>query len=323
MPPKKIYPESKNKKTEPLVKEVWESKIKQKPSLNKHISYSQLNTFTNCQRQWYLQYLKKLAPYQPSIHACFGSAMHETIQTWLEVLYHGKVKDAMAMDLSDLLYKNMMQSYKVNKAQSGHEHFSTPEQLTEFWLDGKHILEYLKKKRGGYFSTKSDKLAGVETLLYQEIRPGVMFKGFIDLVFYNDVTERWTVIDIKTSTSGWNDYAKKDNSKIAQILLYKEFFSKQFDIPIDKIDVEYFIVKRRVPKDADFAAMQKRVQLFRPPSGKIKRGQALSLMNTFVTTAVDENGEYIDKEYPTSPSKWGCNFCAFKEMRICPDAVLN
>lgn len=322
MPPKKIYPDRIKKKANPLVKEVWESKIKQKPSANKHISYSQLSSFTNCQRQWYLQYVKRLAPYQASIHACFGTAMHETIQTWLETIYHDKVKTANEMDLNKLLYENMVKSYKINKAQNSHQDFSNADELNMFWLDGKHILDYLKKKRGGYFSTKSDRLAGVETLLYQELRPGVVFKGFIDLVFYNENTERWTIIDIKTSTKGWNDFAKKDDTKIAQILLYKEFFAKQFNIPIDKIDVEYFIVKRRVPKDADFAAMQKRVQIFRPPSGKIKRGQAISTMNTFVSTAVDSSGEYIDKEYPTSPSKWGCNFCAFKEMRICPDAVL-
>jgi CRISPR/Cas system-associated exonuclease Cas4 (RecB family) len=187
---------------------------------------------------------------------------------------------------------------------------------------GLHLVNFLKKKRAAYFSTKSDKLAGIETLLYQEIRPGVMFKGFIDLVFYNTNTEEWTIIDIKTSTSGWNEYAKKDDSKIAQILLYKEFFSKQFDIPIDKVNVEYFILKRRVPVEADFASMQKRVQEFRPPSGKIKRGQAMSSMQNFVKTAINDVGEYIDKEYPTNPSKWNCNFCAFKEMRICPDAIL-
>lgn len=321
--PKKIYTERVKVKSNPLVKEVWESKLKQKPSENKHISYSQLSTFANCQRQWYLQYVKKLAPYQASIHAAFGTAMHETIQTWLEALYHGKVKDAMDMDLNALLYDNLIKSYKMNKAMNGHEHFSTSEELNMFYLDGKHILNFLKKKRGVYFSTKNDRLAGVETLLYQELRPGVKFKGFIDLVMYNEVLDEWTIIDIKTSTSGWNDYAKKDDNKIAQILLYKEFFSAQFDIPIDKINVEYFILKRRVPKDAEFAAMERRVQQFRPPSGKIKRGQAMSLMNNFVETAVDKNGEYIDKEYPTNPSKWGCNFCAFKEMRICPDAVLG
>jgi len=34
---KRIYPEGKTKKKNPLVKQVWESKIKQSPSKNKHI----------------------------------------------------------------------------------------------------------------------------------------------------------------------------------------------------------------------------------------------------------------------------------------------
>ena len=311
------------KKLKGKVKQVWESKLKQSPSKNKHISYSQLSSFATCQRQWYLTYVKNLAPYDPSIHAVFGTAMHETIQSWLETMYHGKVKDAMDMNLDQLLYDNMIKAYKAQKAQNGHEHFSTTDELTQFWLDGKHILNYLKKKRGGYFSTKTMQLAGVETLLYQELRPGVKFKGFIDLVFYHPNNDSWTIMDIKTSTSGWSDFAKKDDKKISQILLYKEFFSKQFDIPIDKISVEYFILKRRVPAEADYAIMQRRVQEFRPPSGKIKRGKALSLMNNFVETAVDMNGEYIEKEYPTSTEKWACKFCVFQNMKICPDAILG
>jgi len=305
------------------VKEVWESKLKQKPSKNKHISYSQLSSFATCQKQWYLKYVKKLAPYEPSIHATFGTAVHETVQTWLTTLYHDKVKAANEMDLDALLYSNMVKAYKSTKAQNSYQEFTSLEEMNMFYLDGKHILNFLKKKRGVYFSTKGTYLAGVETLLYQEIRPGVKFKGYIDLVFYNENTDMWTIVDIKTSTSGWNNDAKKDSIKLSQIILYKEFFAKQFNIPIDKINVEYFILKRKVPKDAEFAAMERRVQQFRPPSGKIKTGQAVSLMNNFVQTAVDVEGNYIDKDYPTTPSRSGCMYCAFKKMRICPDAVLG
>ena len=187
------------------MKEVWESKLKQKPSQNKHISYSQLNSFANCQKQWYLQYVKKLAPYEGSIHAMFGTAMHETIQTWLTTLYYDKVKTANEMDLDALLYENMVKAYKSTKAQNSFQEFTSLDEMNMFYLDGKHILNFLKKKRGGYFSTKGTYLAGVETLLYQELRPGVQFKGFIDLVFYSEVLDEWTIIDIKTSTSGWND----------------------------------------------------------------------------------------------------------------------
>ena len=309
------------KKLPKIVKEVWESKIKQSPKTNKHISYSQLSSFATCEKQWYLTYVKRLAPYQPSIHAVFGTAMHETIQSWLEVLYHDKVKTANEMDLDALLYENMIKAYKGQKAQNAHEHFTDQKEMNMFYLDGKHILNFLKKKRGGYFSTKGVYLAGIETLLYQELRPGVVFKGLIDLVFYDERVDEWTIMDIKTSTSGWNKFAKNDDKRKSQILLYKEFFSRQFSIPIEKINVEYFIVKRKVPVEAEFASMQKRVQEFRPSDGPRKMKQAVNLMENFVHKAVDIKGNYIDKDYPTSPSRDACRFCAIKEMRLCPDAV--
>ena len=309
------------KKTPKIVKEVWKSSIQEDRAKNKHISYSQLSIFATCQKQWADRYIKGLAPYTPSIHTVFGSAFHETMQSWLEVLYHGKVKDADEMDVDSLLYENMIKEYQSSKKQNGGEHLSTLEELQMFWLDGKHIFEFLKKKRRAYFTTKGVYLAGIETLLYQELRPGVMFKGFIDLVFYDERVDEWTIVDIKTSTKGWNKWAKADDKKKAQLLLYKEFFSKQFNIPLDKIKVEYFIVKRRIPKDAEFAAMQKRVQEFRPTDGPRKMKEAVGLMENFVSQAVGMDGNYLEKEYPTNPSKNACRFCPIKELRLCPDAI--
>lgn len=310
-----------SKKLKGKVKQVWESKTTQEPEKNKHISYSQLSSFATCQQQWYLTYVEKLAPYTPSIHTVFGTALHETVQSWLEVLYHGKVKDADQMDLHTLLYNNLSKEYQKQK-ESNNGHFTTQEELSMFYLDGVHILDYLKRKRTAYFTTKQVYLAGIETLLYQELRPGVVFKGYIDLVFYDERVDEWLIVDIKTSTSGWNKYAKEDEIKKSQILLYKEFFSRQFDIPKEKIKVEYFIVKRKIPVEAEFASMQKRVQSFKPADGVFKMKKAVQLMENFVQTAVDDSGEYIRKQYPTSPSKNTCRFCVFKENRTCKDAIL-
>lgn len=298
------------KKLKGLVKKVWESKIKQSPSKYKHISYSSLSTYNKCPKLWELQYLRGSVPFKQSIYTCFGTAMHETMQEWLQVMYHDKVKSAMDMNVDQLLYSNMIKAYKAGKAQNGHEHFSSEKELTEFWIDGKHILEFLKKKKNAYFTTKNMQLAGIETLLYQEIKPGVVFKGLIDLVFYHPNTDRWTVMDIKTSTRGWSANQKKNPNLTAQVVLYKEFFSKQFDIPKDKIDVEFFIVKRRVPKDAEFAAAMRRVQQFSPASGPRKTKQVLESMNKFMDDVLDENNQFIDKEYSCSSPLGKCSNCA-------------
>ena len=299
-----------SKKLKGKVKEVWESKLKQTPSKNKHISYSSISTYNKCPKLWELQYLRGAIPFTQNIYTCFGTAMHETIQEWLTVMYHDSVKAANEINLHDLLYANMIKAYKSGKAQMGHEHFSSQEEMTQFWIEGKHILDFLVKKRAAYFSTKTMMLSGVETLLYQEIRPGVVFKGLVDLVFYHPTVDRWTIMDIKTSTSGWRDSQKKNPNLTAQVILYKEFFAKQFNIDKDKIDVEFFIVKRRVPKDAEFASMQKRVQEFSPNAGPRKTKQVLEQMNRFISDVVDENGEYIDKEYKCTNPFGKCEHCS-------------
>jgi len=298
------------KKLKGLVKKVWESKIKQSPSKNKHISYSSLSTYNKCPKLWELQYLRGEVPFKQNIYTCFGTAMHETMQTWLETMYHDKVKTGMEMDLDQLLYDNMVKSYKQGKAQNGHEHFSSEKELTQFWIEGKNILSYLKKKKNAYFTTKTMQLAGIETLLYQEIKPGVVFKGLVDLVFYHPTTDRWTIMDIKTSTSGWRDAQKKNPNLTAQVILYREFFAKQFNIDKDKIDVEFFIVKRRVPAQAEFASMQKRVQQFSPSSGPRKTKQVIESMNKFIDEVVGEDGQYIDKEYKCSNPFGKCEHCS-------------
>jgi len=298
------------KKLKGVVKKVWESKIKQTPSKNTHISYSSLSTYNKCPKLWELQYLRNAVPFTQNIYTIFGTAMHETIQTWLEVLYHDKVKTANELDVDQLLYTNMIKAYKAGKAINGHKHFSTSDELTQFWIEGKHILEFLRKKRGSYFSTKTMQLAGIETLLYQEIRPGVVFKGLVDLVFYHPNNDSWTIMDIKTSTSGWRDQQKKNPNLTAQVILYREFFAKQFNIDPSKINVEFFIVKRRVPAEADFASMQKRVQEFQPNAGPRKTKQVIESMNTFIDNVLNEDGSYVDKEYKCNNPLGRCENCS-------------
>ena len=65
------------------------------------------------------------------------------------------------------------------------------------------------------------------------------------MLLYDKVRDRYKIIDIKTSTMGWNKISEDDKNKTDQLLLYKQFYGAQHDIPLDKIDVEYFIVKRK------------------------------------------------------------------------------
>ena len=288
----------------------------------KSISYSQTLAYNTCPHQWALKYVKGLQQYKPSIHTVFGTAFHEVLQEWLTVLYEETIKKAMEMDLEANLLSKMQTIYASEKEKYG-EHFSTSEQLSEFLQDGIDILKYVKQKRASWFSNKYTKLVGVEIPLIHSIGENVFFKGYIDIVLYDQQEDRYIILDIKTSTSGWNDWAKKDDKKLAQLLLYKEFLAKQFSIDVDKVDVKYFIVKRKVPADPEYPAMGRRVQEFVPPSGKIKRGQATTALSTFIADAFDSQGKYIDKQYEHKPSKSNCMFCDFKATDHCEVGFLG
>lgn len=276
----------------------------------KNVSASQLMMYDTCPHQWKLSKIDNLQQYLPSVHTVFGTSMHEVIQDWLYVMYNESAKAASERDLREELKFKMQEVYAKERKKTK-EVFTSADELNEFFLDGVEILKYLQKKRSSYFSMKNTYLAGIETDIVQEIGPGVYFKGFIDLVFYNRLADTYTIIDIKTSTRGWGDREKKSDAKVAQILLYKEYFSKQFNVDVDKINVEFFIVKRKLWEQSEF--QQKRVQEWRPASGKIKRGKAVSLLKNFVSNAF-KDGEYnVEGNFPATPSKSACMFCPFKD----------
>ena len=305
------------KKVPPKVKQVLEAKGRRLKEDEKNISFSQFYMYSQCPHKWYLTYVRNLSPYQPSIYTTFGTALHETIQEWLEVMYTKTAREAEEIDLHALLRERMIKTYKKEKYKNGHEHFSNDTEMNSFLEDGIQILDYLKKKRNVYFPIKGTYLAGIEVPILYPIQENLFFKGFIDLVFYNKNTDRFRIVDIKTSTSGWNNYAKKDTDKLSQVLLYKEYFAKQFDTDVEKIDVEYFIVKRKVPADPEFPSMGRRVQEFKPTAGKINRGRALKKIGEFVKEGFDSSGQFIDKAYQKKPSKSNCRFCVFKDNPLC------
>jgi hypothetical protein len=125
---------------------------------------------------------------------------------------------------------------------------------------------------------------------------------------YNENTDKLYIYDIKTSKRGWKDTEKKDEGKTAQILLYKEYFSKMFDWDIDKIDVEFFIVKRKIWEDSEYSIP--RIQRFLPPSGPRKRSSAVESFRTFIEDCFTKDGKPQDKEFLKQIGNH-CRWCQF------------
>tara|TARA_A100001201_G_scaffold104768_1_gene89768 strand:- start:1727 stop:2554 length:828 start_codon:yes stop_codon:yes gene_type:complete len=274
--------------------------------------------FSECPQRWKLNYIDKITESEPSIHLLFGTAMHEVIQSWLEVMYHDSVKNANKINLEQRLHDKMMKQFQIEKKRFG-KNPCTLEELREFFNDGVEILDFVKKKRGEYFSKRGYKLIGCEVPINVELKKNIKMVGYLDLVILDEITNTLKIYDIKTSTMGWNKWMKKDENKTQQLLLYKQFYSKQYNHPIEKIEVEYFIVKRKLYENAMFP--QKRVQKFSPASGTVSMNKVAKRLDTFLDLAFDDEGNRISENIIPTPSKKSCKWCEFKNTQYCSVGV--
>ena len=286
------------------------------------ISYSQFSMYSQCPKHWELAYAKGLRTFSQSIHTIFGTAMHETMQNYLTVMYEQSAKAADEIDINAYLKDQMFNLYKEAVEKMG-EHFSNKFELGEFYEDGVAILDWFKRKRGGYFSRKNEELIGVEVPIYHPVADSndkIMMLGYLDIVMRDKRTDKITIIDIKTSTRGWNKYQKADKNKVSQLVLYKKYFAEQYGYDPEKIDIKYMIVKRKLIEGAMFP--QKRITEFSPASGKPTRNKLARSIDEFVKSSFKADGSFnLDREYPAVAGKnnKNCKYCEFKDQPdLCP-----
>ena len=150
----------------------------------------------------------------------------------------------------------------------------------------------------------------------------INFVGFIDVIIRDEIRDRLKIIDIKTSTMGWNKWAKADKNKSNQLLLYKQFYSKQFNFPIDKIDIEFFIVKRKLYENLDFP--QRRIQTFVPASGTPSINKVNTSLKEFIDECFDEEGKHNEQHiFKKIVSTKNCKYCEFKDKPELCDRKAN
>ena len=287
--------------------------------------------YKQCPHKWYLQYVKKLRDDKPNMHFVFGTAMHEAIQHYLQTMYDTSASKADNIDIRKYFKERMSDEYSKYKKKNKDRHFSTPEQMNEFFQDGVAILEWFKKHKRGrkaFFSPRQSELVGIEIpLILQPIkeRPNIKYMGYVDLVVKDKSSGEYIIYDIKTSTKGWSKWEKGDITKSQQLLLYKNYYSELFKVPKDKIRVEFFIVKRKV-LDFDDDKLQSphqayRIQSFKPTDNPKRLREANEDFVNFIRECYTAEGQPIDKEFPKCPTKL-CDWCEFgKNRELCGEGL--
>ena len=286
--------------------------------MSNRISYSQYSVWANCAHAWKLKYVDGVKLDDASINTVFGTAMHEVIQEWLEnYVYQGKDTQAKSIDLTEPLKQKFITLFQEQTTvdKNGNKVFLCDKKtLMEFYNQGCEILSYVQQHRQKLFPSKDVVLLGIEHPIEEQIRPGVTFIGYIDILVKNEKTGKITIYDLKTSRASWTQAQKSDPVKLNQILLYKKFISEKFDVPLEMVGTEFVILKRTISENSPYPIP--RVSSFEPSNGKPSVNRAWGHIEAFLNECFDSEGNYRTDLIKATPSSTNCKYCIFNDKEI-------
>ena len=295
---------------------------KEQEDVVNRISHSQWKKWRACEKKWSLEYVEGMEPPDESIHLVFGVAIHEVLQLYLRTMYEKTVKEANKLDLKTKFTSLLKKEYDKRK-ESFEENYPdrefpvTKKEMVQFAEDGKAIIEHFKRNRSEHFNKQETSLVGIEEKIEQKVQKGVVWVGYLDVVIRDRKSGKYKIIDLKTSTDGWDKWKKREKKRTDQLVAYKSFYAQQLGIDPNQIEIEYLILKREIDE------YEPRFQQFSPASGEEERERVQSKIQEFLDECFTDEGEYKDKEHEKSPSKYRCAFCPFssdfgeEEYQIC------
>ena len=284
------------------------------PPKKKTVSHSQFANWYKCPNKWRLDYIEKQKEFEDNLIMTFGTAIHETIQLYLKTLFNKSEKDAERMD--QMKYFKWAFKRQINIKKIPH----TQAEFDEFVEDGLNILTEFKVpyNRLRHFPRDKWELLGIEDELKMDMRNNVSITGLLDIVFKEKATGNIRIVDFKTSNRGWTNHNKEDFTKTSQLLLYKALYSKKHNIPLSKINVEFFVLKRKLYDDCNYE--QSRIQIFKPAAFQSDVLEVIQEFGKFVDTCFTPDGQYnTEIKYPKNPgkAKANCKYCPYIKNGKC------
>ena len=277
------------------------------------LSYTQYSLYASCPKRWELAYGRNLRSRETNIHFIFGHVIHKTLQSWIESIYNN-----VEFDVYDYYEKIFLRECK-DAASKFNDLSINSNDLMTFYEGGKNILKHVNNNNFPYFDTDVYELLGIEIPIYISIfdeNEHVKLLAYVDIAFKDKRNGIIELIDIKTSTRPWSHYQYADEIKMSQVLLYRIYYSKMYDVPIDDILVKYYILSRDVTVDDEY------VVEYVPDQNNLKCDTFQMEFETFVDTVIDDRGNYrLDINYPAigGQNYSNCKFCEFaNNEELCP-----
>ena len=256
--------------------------------MSDHISYNEVLIWNQCPYRHKLQYTDNIKLFHGNIFTVFGTCVHESCQSQV------KSKN------SNLLSYIPKFELCFDKALDNLSDPPSQEDRDTFRKQGVGIIEEFYDKFKEHFGT--DYTVAIEDKLFESIENSdKLFKGFIDLNMTCGRDKKRKIIDLKTSTWGWDARTKSDKTKIYQLVLYKYFVSQRDNVDLKDIET-YFILLKRTPKKG------KKIEIVPITSGNVRVKNAIKWMETMLKS-VERGFVYKNRK--------SCQYCDFLNSKYC------
>ena len=261
-----------------------------------NISYSTLMNFIKCGHFYKLTVIDNLGKFDNTLDTIFGTLMHRFVTSILT----GTITEIAQKTFS----RTWLKLGGIYDKYINHERYN----IQRLNLAGLNILKTVKesfeKNLPGY------SIISIEESIEKRLRVKIgdkhrqFFKGFIDIVLKLD-DGNYVIIDLKTCSSLF--YFKKNLNKYKemQLVLYKHFYAKLFDIDPDKINT-YFTTLEKNPK------VKEPVQFIAITTGKKKISNHLKILDNSLSAI---NREFFMKNRSSCIDDFGT--CIFYKTEYC------
>lgn len=277
--------------------------------VGKHISYSEWKNWYICPQYHKLTYIDKITQFDGNIHTAFGKAIHTVCEYTLskpeDYRSSGKIKSLVKEQfLAELkaLPQDMQAEAKKN--------FNLKE-----WLEkGIEIIPDLYTCLAEKFGKLGEdwEVLKAEEQLYEPITEFTdvdkKFKGFIDLVIMSKKDKKVHLIDWKTCSWGWQPQKKNDKILSYQLVFYKHFWSKKYDVDPKDIECHFVLLKRT-------AKAGKKAEFVRVTAAKKRTTDALALLTKALSNIEKKN--YTKNRSACVSCKDRFGTCEFYKSKHC------
>ena len=275
----------------------------------KHISYSEWKNWHICPHYHKLTYIDKVTQFQGNIFTAFGKALHTVCELTLTSpeKYRGSgtiealVKEQFLKELNDLPKSEQQRAKRDFK-------------LKEWLVSGLEIVPDLYRCLTEKFGKLGEdwEVLAAEEQLYEPITEFTEaeknFKGFIDLVVMSKKDKKVHLIDWKTCSWGWKREKKSDTILSYQLVYYKHFWSRKYDVDPKDVDCHFVLLKRT-------AKAGKKAEFVRVTAAKKRTTDALNTLTKALHNINKKN--YIKNRAACTDCKDRFGTCEFYQTEYC------